>query len=93
MALVGYKIGREEQMRELVKGKVAEAKENEWRLKLFGRKDIPIKDLAAPLLGIIDWANDYINNAMSSSPYASVAWAGVSLLLPVSYFPYPPLRF
>jgi hypothetical protein len=68
MALVGYKMGKEEQMRELVKGKIAEAKENEWRLKLFGGKDISIKDSATPLLGIIDWANDYISDAVSSSP-------------------------
>lgn len=29
------------------------------------------------------WANDYISTALASNPYASIAWSGVSLLLPV----------
>ena len=39
-----------------------------------------------PVVGTIRWANDYISNALSANPYASLAWAGVSLLLPVSSF-------
>lgn len=33
---------------------------------------------------VLDSANDYISNAASANPYTSIAWTGVSLLLPVS---------
>lgn len=32
---------------------------------------------------VVDSANDYISNAASANPYTSIAWTGVSLVLPV----------
>jgi hypothetical protein len=75
--------GRAEQMKIILKGKVAEVNQNMWKLK-FGANEIPVKDLMGPVVGIIGWANEYINAAVSANPYASLAWAGVGLLLPVS---------
>lgn len=51
--LLGFKAQRREQMQGLVARKIAEAQKNEWRIKLFKGKDIPVKDLAAPVVGII----------------------------------------
>jgi hypothetical protein len=76
-------LGREDQMKIILEEKVEEVKKNMWKLQ-FGASEVPVKDLVQPVVGIIDWANQYINAAVSSNPYASLAWAGVGLLLPVS---------
>lgn len=78
-------IGREDQMKIILEKKVEEVKQSMWKLR-FGASEVPVKDLVQPVVGIIDWANQYINAAVSSNPYASLAWAGVGLLLPVSNF-------
>jgi len=87
-ALSGFRIRREDQMKMVLKEKIEEVKKNTWKLKFSG-KEVPVKDLIEPVFGIIDWANNYIGNAVSANPYASIAWAGVSLLLPVSLVPTP----
>jgi hypothetical protein len=74
---------RQQQMAALLARKVEETKKKTWKLK-FGGKEIPVKDVVESVVGIISWADDYISGALSTNPYASVAWGGVSLLLPVS---------
>jgi hypothetical protein len=76
------KFGRKEQMAVILEGKLEEVQQNTWKLK-FGGKEVPVKDLMEPVVGIIEKANRYINSALSANPYASIAWAGVGLLLPV----------
>lgn len=77
-------IGREVQMKMILETKLEEVKENMWKLH-FGASEVPVKDLVLqPVVGIIEWANQYINAAVSANPYASLAWAGVGLLLQVS---------
>lgn len=83
VVLSASNIGREDQMKIILKTKVEEVKQNMWKLQ-FGASEVPVKDLVQPVVGIIEWANQYINAAVSSNPYASLAWAGVGLLLPVS---------
>lgn len=83
VATVGLKVGREDQMKIILKAKVEEVNQNIWKLK-FGANEVPVKDLMQPVVGTIDWANEYINAAVSANPYASIAWVGVGLLLPVS---------
>jgi hypothetical protein len=80
---LGSNITRHEQMEALLEDKLAQVKSEVWKLK-FGDKVVPVQDLAAPVVGIINWADQYVNAAVSANPYASIAWAGVSLLLPVS---------
>ncbi|KAL6690574.1 ankyrin repeat-containing domain protein [Trichoderma pleuroticola] len=41
------------------------------------------KDTMQLVLNIVDSAKDYIGNAASSNPYTSIAWTGVSFLLPL----------
>lgn len=77
------KTTRKDQMERVLKKKVAMMKDNELRLR-FNGKDIPFRDLAKPVLDIVNSANSYITNALSTNPYASIAWAGVGLILPVS---------
>jgi hypothetical protein len=76
-------VGRKEQMAALVEKKVAEAKKNTWKLR-YGDNEVVLKDLAEPIVKLISDAEKFVDGLVSANPYASIAWAGVSLLLPVS---------
>lgn len=82
------KASRREHMRAVLELKIDEAKRDAWKLK-FGASEVMAKDLVEPALSVVDWANDYITNAVSANAYASIAWSAVSLLLPVSPVPGP----
>ena len=41
-------------------------------------------ELSRGLVKFVQWGSDPVSTAVSSQPYASLAWVGVSLLLPVS---------
>jgi muconolactone delta-isomerase len=84
-----FNIDRKKQMEEFLREQMEETNKNTWKLK-FGGKDVPVKDLIQNVAGILDWANQYINGAVSANPFASIAWAGVGLLLPVCYIPIIP---
>jgi hypothetical protein len=91
LMITGSKEERQQQMAALLARKVEEAKKKTWKLK-FGGKEIPVKEVVESVVGIISWADDYISGALSTNPYASVAWGGVSLLLPVSPNTWKPLH-
>lgn len=76
-----------EQMDIILRKKMDEVTQTAWKLK-FGGAEIQMKDLLPPILTIISCANDYITTALNANMYASIAWAGVSLLLPVGISPY-----
>jgi hypothetical protein len=72
-----------DQMDAILRDKMDEVKKNSWKLR-FGSSETQVKDLVQPVLAVINWANDYIAGVLASNPCASMAWAGVSLLLPVN---------
>lgn len=74
---------REEVLRSVVEKNLLEYKKSTLKLKALG-SEIAAKDLAKPVLGIIKWADTYISAALAANPVASIAWAGVSVFLPVS---------
>lgn len=80
------KVQRQQQMEALLRLKIQKDEDAKWAIKL-GDDPIAIRDMAEPVLGIIDWAQDFVGNVLNSSPYGSIAWAGVCLLLPVSAAP------
>lgn len=43
-----------------------------------------VDDFTQLFLKVVDSANDYISDAASANSYTSIAWTGVSLVLPVS---------
>ena len=49
------------------------------------RERISIRKAGENVIRTILWANDFISAAISSQPYAALAWSGVSILLPVRY--------
>lgn len=55
----------------------------QWQVSLLG-KDVKIREQTEKLAKFLLWADPVVKNAVSTQPYAALAWAGVSLLLPVS---------
>jgi hypothetical protein len=86
LALAAPQVGviRREQMATVLEKKIAEAKKNAWKLKYGSDNEVLLKDLAGPVINIIKEAEAFVDGAVSANPYASIAWAGISLLLPVS---------
>lgn len=64
--------------------KMEQVNRDAWKLKFGDSTEVEVKDIVEPVLKVVDKANDFITNALDGSPQASIAWAGVSLLLPVS---------
>lgn len=77
------KVQRREQMQVLVKQKLDEDEDGKWTIPL-GDDRIAIRELAGRVVSIVDWGKEFVGAALESSPYGSIAWAGVCLLLPVS---------
>jgi hypothetical protein len=59
-------------------------KRDAWRLQ-FGGSEIQVSALLPIFASIASKANEYISTALTASPPASLAWGGISVLLPVSY--------
>jgi hypothetical protein len=76
-------MSKREQMDAILQRKMDEINRETWKLR-FGSNEYLVKDLAEPALGAINRVNEYISGALASNPYASIAWTGVSMLLPVS---------
>ncbi|KAL7926925.1 ankyrin repeat-containing domain protein [Trichoderma austrokoningii] len=79
---IDSKISMRDQMDIILRSKMDEVNQNTWKLR-FGSSEVQVKDLAQPILSVINWANTYINGALTPNLCASMAWAGVSLLLPL----------
>lgn len=83
LIVTGSRLGRRKLMQAVIKEKQEEIEEKTIKFPILGRK-VTLKDMAAPAVSVIKWADKYISAAVSANPMASAAWAGVSLLLPVS---------
>jgi hypothetical protein len=81
--LSSSKIKRKDQMQTILEAMMEEANQKTWKLRFGSEYEISARDVMQPLVGAINGANDYITGVLSPNPYASLAWAGVSLLLPV----------
>lgn len=71
------------QIQAFLKSQMADIEEHSWKLKFKGH-ELAVKDLVSSVVNVVEWAKDFIGDAVSASPSASIAWAGVGLLLPVS---------
>lgn len=80
---IGSKSNIRDRMSAILGMKMEEVNRNATKLAL-GNSEVKIKDAGEIVLNIVSSANSYITQAVSANPYASIAWAGVSFLLPVS---------
>ncbi|KAJ9483962.1 hypothetical protein VN97_g9429 [Penicillium thymicola] len=56
--------------------------QKQWKVSLLG-KGVKIREQTEKLAKFLLWADPVVKNAVSTQPYAALAWAGVSLLLPL----------
>ncbi|OPB41143.1 hypothetical protein A0O28_0108400 [Trichoderma guizhouense] len=61
---------------------VNEVNENTTKFNI-GSTEIKMRDVAQQIFNVVGAANGYISQAVSANPSASIAWAGVSFLLPL----------
>jgi hypothetical protein len=45
--------------------------------------EIDLQDIVSNVAGAVEWAEDYVKDAVKDLPYASIVLAGVSLVLPL----------
>ncbi|KAI4594591.1 hypothetical protein KJ359_007679 [Pestalotiopsis sp. 9143b] len=74
---------KREQMEYVLMRKMEQVNRDAWKLKFGDSTDVEVKDIVEPVLKVVDKANDFITNALDGNPQASIAWAGVSLSLPL----------
>ena len=54
----------------------------QWQVSLLG-KQVKIREQSEKLAKFLLWSSPIVQSAVSTQPYAALAWSGVSLLLPV----------
>ncbi|KAL7905425.1 ankyrin repeat-containing domain protein [Trichoderma velutinum] len=79
---MGQNLGRRDWMHAILKCKMDEVEKSRWKLN-YGESEIVLNDIAQSISKVINSANQFITAAVSSNPSASLAWAGVSVLLPL----------
>ncbi|KAJ8119253.1 hypothetical protein ONZ43_g3761 [Nemania bipapillata] len=56
--------------------------DKQWHITFHG-KDIKFRAQAEKLAKVLVWCNGIVKDALSTQPYAALAWSGVSILLPL----------
>ncbi|GIJ91272.1 hypothetical protein Asppvi_010237 [Aspergillus pseudoviridinutans] len=69
---------RLQQMEALIDLKIQEVDNGRWKVR-FKDHELAVKDLVEPVVGIVQWAKDYVGTALEASPTASLAWGGLFL--------------
>lgn len=65
----------------------ADREQGQWKLTIYDH-DVKIRSQVEKLLKLLAWSDPIVKSAISTQPYAALAWSGVSLIIPVSpYFP------
>lgn len=77
-------LASKESVDSILKRLLDEREEKQWRVALFD-KDIKIREQAEKLVKFLIWSDPFVKSALSTQPYAALAWSGVSLLLPVGH--------
>lgn len=67
----------------IVKKKLEDREANRLVVRL-GEEPIKVREQGEKIIKFIIWSNSFISAAISTQPFAALAWSGVSILLPVS---------
>lgn len=67
----------------IVKQKLQDRDAKQWVIHL-GPRPIQVRAQGEKIIKFILWSTDFISAAVSTQPYAALAWSGVAILLPVS---------
>ncbi|KAJ5967794.1 hypothetical protein N7501_004042 [Penicillium viridicatum] len=75
-------ISNSEFVEDVVKQLLEDREKKQWRLPLLGNNVI-IRKQAEKLAKALLWSDPVVKSAVSSQPYAALAWSSVSILLPL----------
>lgn len=81
--VLSLKTSRREWMDTILKHKMQQIQANIWKLT-FRSSEIQLTGAIQKILGVLKLVNEFVTAAVNSNPSASLAWAGVGVLLPVS---------
>jgi N-terminal domain of NWD NACHT-NTPase len=73
---------REKQLRNLLDLKLQALKDSQFKFTIGQREPI-VREQVNKIVSALIYAKDSIGPAASAEPHAALAWAGVSILLPV----------
>jgi len=76
-------VERENFLAKRIEERLQAMKESQWKIAV-GTSEIVVVDVCYKVAEKILFAKDFITAAVSSEPHAALAWAGASMLLPVS---------
>ncbi|PTB42529.1 hypothetical protein M441DRAFT_165853, partial [Trichoderma asperellum CBS 433.97] len=79
---LNLKHNRRDWMQAILQNKMEEVNKNKSKLELGNYKG-QSKNVIRLVLKVANSANDFIGSAASTNPYTSIAWTGVSFLLPL----------
>ncbi|KAH8199872.1 hypothetical protein TruAng_005988 [Truncatella angustata] len=68
--------------RSIVEQLQKQREQKQWHVNFYG-KDVRFRAQAEKLVKILGWCNGVVKDALSTQPYAALAWSGVSILLPL----------
>ncbi|KAK7977079.1 ankyrin repeat-containing domain protein [Apiospora saccharicola] len=74
--------GKHDRLRFFIERQTENIERNDWKLRFQGH-DFKVKDIIEPVVAITQSVKYFIGNAVEVSPPASLAWAGICLLLPL----------
>jgi hypothetical protein len=74
-------------MSKVVQTQMDQVKRDALKLR-FGNFEMEAQEVVKSVLAVVNWSKDYVSKALTSNPTASIAWGGVTLLLPVSQYRY-----
>ena len=70
----------------LIKQRMLDREEKQWALRLRKRQpSTPVREQGEKIIKFVLWSKDFVSAAVSTQPYAALAWSGVSVLLEVSF--------
>ena len=73
---------RQNQVSTLISKKLKVLDDSQWRFRL-GEQTVEVKAQVEKVVKTVIWAQGFVSSAVSADPHAALAWAGVSLLLPL----------
>ena len=73
---------RSTQVSDLITKKLKVIEDTRWRLRL-GEETVELKAQVNKVVKTVIWAQSFVSSAVSADPHSALAWAGVSLLLPL----------
>jgi len=78
----GEEFGTEERMKQVIQTKLERRDARQFVINLAGTS-IKIREYGESIAKFVIWSEGVVSTAVSTQPYAALAWAGVSILLPV----------